>query len=329
MKRILIIIITSLVISCEEDNSKPVKCPPYELIPSSPYDEPIWHPNGEIIGFNHTPIREIIYSNGYECPHQATYLYAEDSTGFWLINKDGTNKRRILPYYLYSPSWSPDGKWVAFMRDAHIYKMPFDGESFDTTSIVQLTTEGRNFFPAWSPDGQKIAYDNTDCGSATTPIPPNSCGVLVMDANGDNKEFIGAGRMPYWNNSNENLFIYGIRYNLDTGDSLKFFDAAVNSVAIYGPIYFNPEATFIGFIGNYTNTPTQYLKLFTITPDGKNLKTITDLNIMDFSWSPDGSIVYLNYDQSRIDEIKGTLWIMEGNGDNQRQLTFNRFSVTQ
>lgn len=329
MRKFIILILISIVISCNEDNDTKLLCPPYDIVPSSPYKEPIWHPGGKVIGFNHIPIKEIIYDHGYDCPRQATYQYEEDSAGFWLINKDGTNKRRILPYYLFSPRWSPDGKWIAFMKNANIYKMPFDGETFDTTSIIQLSANGRNFFPAWSPDGQRIAYDNTDCGSATIPIPKNSCGVLIIDANGANKKFIGKGRMPYWSNSNEYLFIYGTKHNLITGESSKFFDTNEKNITIYTPPLFSPTNTIIGFIGNYTNRQTQYLKLFTITPEGTELKTITDMNIMDFSWSPEGNIVYLNYDQSRIDEINGTLWIMEANGANQKQLTFNSFTVTQ
>lgn len=31
----------------------------------------------------------------------------------------------------------------------------------DSNSLVQITSEGRNFFPGWIPDGEWIAYDNT------------------------------------------------------------------------------------------------------------------------------------------------------------------------
>lgn len=323
-----------MLLCCDEALDGKSKCPGFDWVPRSPYDDPIWHPNGEIIGFNHTPIKEIKYSYGYDCPRQATYVYENDSTGFWLVNADGTNMRRVLPYYLETPDWSPDGKWIAFSNGAQISKMPFDGENFDTTAIEQLTFEGRNFFPAWSSDGQLIAYDNTNCGGATIPIPPNSCGVLIMDADGGNRTFIGKGRVPYWGNNNDFLYTYGTKYNLIQNTSEVFFDIQENQVSFQPRVRFNPDGTLIGFIGGgpgvnsllSQNSETKhFLKLLSITPDGNNLRLISENNILNFSWAPDGRIVYLDFDNIRVDNGKGTLWIMDADGKNQQQLTYNNF----
>ena len=155
-------------LSCDvnnNDDDNPPPCPPIQIDAPSPYDSPSWHPSGDFIGFNYTPLHKTTYSYGEHC--QGVYEWDSEMSGFWLINSDGTNMRRIFTYKLQTPVWSPDGKWIAFVipvgDERHIFKMQFNGTTFDTTTLVQLTTEGRNFFPDWSPDGQWIAYDsNTD-----------------------------------------------------------------------------------------------------------------------------------------------------------------------
>lgn len=64
-----------------------------------------------------------------------------------------TNNSRID----VSPTWSPDGKRIAFVSDragnTHIYVVQSDG-----TNIKRLTFKGKNESPAWSPKGDKIAF---------------------------------------------------------------------------------------------------------------------------------------------------------------------------
>jgi eukaryotic-like serine/threonine-protein kinase len=73
-----------------------------------------------------------------------------------------------------APSISPDGRWIAYVSDAHIYKMPIEGGT-----PIQLTfSNATEFSPAWSPDGKRIAFSSNEGGSHK---------VWVVDADGANR----------------------------------------------------------------------------------------------------------------------------------------------
>jgi hypothetical protein len=189
------IIIILLSLSCHKDNPVDGGKPPCGgidpgIVPEPPYNSPIWHPSEQFIGFNHTPLRKINYPYGEQC--WGMQEFNRDSSGFWLINRDGTNMRRIFPHTLLNPVWSADGQWIAFNVGTQIFKMRFTGVSFDTTTLVQLTTDGSNFFPAWSPDGQWIAYDR----SLTDSSGPG--GIWVMRNDGTMRRALFGGAFPSW-----------------------------------------------------------------------------------------------------------------------------------
>lgn len=330
----LLVLLISYACTKESKNNQS-QCPPYDIIPESPYNDPIWHPSGKIIGFNHRPIKEIHYSNGYNCPHQASYVYKEDSIGFWLINSDGTNLRRILPYTLTTPAWGPDGKWIAFSNGAQICIMPFDGAQFDTTAIVELTHEGRNFFPAWSYEGDKIAFSESVCNETIV------CGIWVYNTVSKQLECIGNyGESPAWHPFSDTLIYFTNALNNvggDIGDSIWLYNYSINkkyfmkyiSIPNYDNrnLSYSPDGNNIAFTSALSTG--EGIQLFAINSDGSNLRKLTKEGCMNFSWSPEGKIVFLNYDYSRIDDVKGTLWIMDSDGNNKRQLTYNVFKLIQ
>jgi tricorn protease len=63
----------------------------------------------------------------------------------------------------FSASWSPDGKWIAFISDSsgeeEIYIISQDGKD-----KIRLTTDGhcRRYNLIWSPDSKKIAYSDKE-----------------------------------------------------------------------------------------------------------------------------------------------------------------------
>lgn len=281
------ILLASLTLfSCKDIENNEKNCPNFQIIPLSPYNEPIWHPSGKIIGFNHVPIKEIYYANGYNCPRQAIYTYEEDSLGFWLINSDGTNQHRVLGYYLNSPSWSPDGKWMLFEKNNQIYKMAFNGEVFDTMAIQQLTFSNRNFSPSWSPDGKWITYDSNE------DSPSGLNFIWKMESNGLSKKRIvytpneGETRMPFWGKNNS---IVHIRYIQGKAQSEIFeMDSAggnVRRITINNDFdnlpKYSPISNEICFLSQSASSGDLSLVLF--KKDGTTKSILSE--VINFSWS--------------------------------------------
>lgn len=301
-------------------NDEPI-CIRHHVDPAPPYFNPVWHPSGEIIGFNHRAIKAIRPMGGNACPGDTEYYYHGNSAGFYIINKDGTGKKRLLPYFLKSPAWSPDGDYIAFVSGAQIFKMPFDGEKFDTTAMEQLTFEGSNFFPSWSPDGEWIACSNT---------VGDTIGVWIIPTSGEPlKRYFSYGGKPVWS-KNEMKVYYGNsgiwrKGYISDEESLLYSDEIhrINSIKI------DYTDNYIGFLlnGDKENGDNR-MKIYLLNIANGEVEKLTEENIDGLSWSPDGDIVYLNFDYT-IDEEKGTLWIIDPQTKAKRQLTFNNYEILQ
>ena len=90
----------------------------------------------------------------------------------WVMNADGTGKRRVtsLGAAAFAPSFFPDGKRIAFAsnhadpkgRNFDIYAVNLDG-----SGLEPLTTyDGFDGFPLFSPDGTKIVFSSNRNGTA-------------------------------------------------------------------------------------------------------------------------------------------------------------------
>ena len=78
------------------------------------------------------------------------------------MDEDGSNQTRLTDNSAIDslPSWSPDGKKIAFASDRDgdydIYVMDIDGSN--QVNITDISE--KQIDPSWSPDGSKIAFTN-------------------------------------------------------------------------------------------------------------------------------------------------------------------------
>jgi dipeptidyl aminopeptidase/acylaminoacyl peptidase len=107
--------------------------------------------------------------NAVASPDHAQVAFEVMGGDLHVMNADGSGLISLGPGH--RPTWSPDGRWVAFMRTED------DGERFtasdlfaaraDGSAIVALTqTPGRlEMNPSWAPDGRGLAFDDLDDGA--------------------------------------------------------------------------------------------------------------------------------------------------------------------
>jgi TolB protein len=124
-------------------------------------------------------------------------------------NVDGASPRALFTGTaahncgILSPTWSPDGKWIAF-------QLCTDKGSFDILNAIWLVhPDGtglhelvRGFAPTWSPDGKWIAYqlpDPVGTGSQTGlfMVHPDGTGKKQITAYGEPADTLG-GDEPNW-----------------------------------------------------------------------------------------------------------------------------------
>ena len=216
----------------------------------------------------------------------------------YVMDVDGNNQRRLTnnPNLDISPSWSPDGKRIAFMsdRDGHfdmpgglpnyeIYVMDADGGNQQN-----LTNDpNSDSTPSWSPDGERIVFTSKRDGNR------ENYEIYVMDADGKNKRRLTDNDFfdthPSWSPDGERIAFMSWR-----------------------------DGHFIGDFGLSS-------EIYVMDADGKNQRRLTNNRRSDSSpsWSPDGKWIVFASDR-KGDDVNYEIYVMDADGNNQRRLTNNR-----
>ncbi len=186
---------------------------------------PAWSPSGKDVAYSSTrsgtPSIWITDSNGnlarrvtsfkggdvspvYNPKTGSQIAWISGRTGLpqlYVMDTDGSNVSRMTDGgYASSPSWSPNGQFIAFAWNRKYGPGAPGGQDIYVMEVatkrwIQLTHDGgRCDFPSWSPDGRHIVYANSADGK------DDHMKIWTMLVDGTQKRALtgSGGDMPNW-----------------------------------------------------------------------------------------------------------------------------------
>jgi len=251
------------------------------------------------------------------------------------------------------PSWSPDGRRIAFRRlvdpgsageRAQVYVVGADGRGLRNLTAASCKASCvANEEPAWSPDGKRIAFVRSI--GAPAPARPRAVGIFVMDANGSHVRqltqrtgvFRTEDRAPSWSPNGKQIAFMSANTTYQPAGAATIYvinadgthPRAVRSLAHgwpgAGAPSWSPDgkkllySTYCWF-GNCGQPPVG-AQLYTVGLDGKSPRQLTRLsgNSLAPRWSPDGKkIVFVR--NARVGP-GGDLYVVGADGKGLQRVT--------
>ena len=229
----------------------------------------------------------------------------------FIVNADGKNLHRLTTDCTGDclgddePSWSPDGRWIAFDRAfgpigadgnaavAGIFITDIHGNHVRQLTQTHTPATTEDHLPSWSPDGKRLVFMRVN--NRVDPLFGSA--IYTIKADGTDLQLV-----------------YRLPVNRPGGGEPRWSPDGSR-------ILFSDYCVFGGACP--PSTPASGPNLFTIRPNGSGLRKLTDgdSNSYNPGWSPDGKKIVFARFPRRGGSILGDVYTMNADGSHVTQVT--------